>query len=266
MKRLGQHFLKNQRALNAIIGALHITAGDTIIEIGPGHGELTEHLLASPAEKIIAIEKDPVLAKILESRIENHALGKKVTIILGDALTELPILNSKCIVRNSKLVGNIPYYITGYLFRIIGELAYKPSRAVFIIQKEVAERLCAVPPRMNRLAASVQIWARPKIIMTLSPDNFDPPPKVNSAIISMDIRKHVLGIRALDTYYRMVNILFRQPRKTIINNLSFSLPTLPKDRLRRALTHIPIAFTARPQHLSVKKIKELSTTAHLSIV
>lgn len=263
-RKLGQHFLKNQHALDVMVNALQITKGDTIIEIGPGHGELTGRLLASPANHIIAIEKDPMLAETLESRMKNYALGKRLTIITGDACTELPAIHLPFTTHHSKLAGNIPYYITGYLFRTIGELRSKPSCAAFMVQKEVAERVCETPPRMNRLAASVQIWAEPKIIMILAPKDFEPAPKVDSAIIFLGVRKgglgfEELGSRKLGAYYRMVNILFRQPRKTIINNLSFSLPYISKEKLLGMLADTDTTPTARPHNLSIEKIQELST-------
>lgn len=272
-KRLGQHFLKSARALDVIVNALQITEGDTIIEIGPGHGELTKRLCASRAEKIIAIEKDPLLAQFLSTKFSISHF--QFSIMKGDALKILPALTDQLTATSYKIVGNIPYYITGYLFRTIGALAHKPSHAVCMIQKEVAERLCAIPSRihparsktrtasatsngMNRLAASVQIWAEPKIIMALAPDNFDPPPTVDSAIVALSIRNNALSIKELEMYYRMVNILFRQPRKTIMNNLSFGLPYIPKERLPALLAGANINLTARPHHLSVEKIQELS--------
>lgn len=257
-RKLGQHFLKNQHALETMVNALQITRGDTIIEIGSGHGELTERLLRSPANHIIAIEKDPILAEMLASRIKNHILGKKLTIIQGDARTELPLLHSKFKIHHAKLAGNIPYYITGYLFRMMGELSGMPSRAVFTIQKEVAERVCETPPRMNRLAASVQIWAEPKIIMTLAPKDFEPAPKVDSAIIFLGVRKGGLASGGLDAYYRMVNILFRQPRKTIINNCIAGFSETPKEKLLEAFTSAGITSADRPGTLSTAAIQKLT--------
>lgn len=262
-KRLGQHFLQNAIALDVIINALQITEGDTIIEIGPGHGELTNVLArriahsAHSHERLIAIEKDPEFARVLKNSFSN------IEIIEGDVLKILPALcASRFAICPWKLVGNIPYYITGYLFRTIGELAHKPNRAVFTIQKEVAERVCETPPRMNRLAASVQIWAEPNIIMTLAPDNFDPPPTVDSAIIVLNMRNNALSIKEWKIYYRMVRILFRQPRKTIMNNLSLGLPDMSKEKLLALLAGADLNPTARPHNLSIAKIKEL--IQHLS--
>ena len=157
MQKLGQHFLKNKSVLRSIAESLELAPNDIVIEIGPGHGELTEFLMASHAEKIIAIEKD---ADLYDSLIKKFQDARMIA-LRDDALTALPtvIQNSKPKILNYKIVGNIPYYITGHLLRTIGDLEIKPTRSVFTIQKEVAERVCAIPPHMNRLAASVQFWA-----------------------------------------------------------------------------------------------------------
>ena len=133
-----------------------------IIEIGPGHGELTRLLQsADPSAPIVAIERDHLLAEKLRSEPRGN-----LRIEEGDALALLPSLTESEPFKGAdyKIVGNIPYYITGHLFRIIGDLEHKPTRCVFMVQKEVALRLCAAPPDMNRLAASVQFWANATII------------------------------------------------------------------------------------------------------
>lgn len=252
---LGQHFLVNETALKKIIDGLAIQLGDTVVEIGPGHGELTDLLLASPAARIIAIEKDAALAQELNKRVSSV----RFKLIEGDALVALPKIISTLIPNPYALAGNIPYYITGHLFRIIGELEHKPARIALTIQKEVAERICALPPRMNRLAATVQIWGEPKIIAVLKPDNFNPPPAVDSAIIMLGVRDKGLGINELNEYCRMAHILFQQPRKTIINNLIAGFPETPKEKLLALLANADINPTDRPQNLSVEKIKILSS-------
>src|SRR4030043_2274654 len=158
-KSLGQNFLMNKFKLRKIADALEFKKGDTIIEIGPGHGELTKEIRNKNKEvKIITIEKDEKLAKDLKNKIYNLKLDKNIEVIEGDALKILPTLNTKYKIQNKKykLVGNIPYYITGYLLRILGGLKLKPSIIVLTIQKEVAQRICVRPPHMNLLAASVQ--------------------------------------------------------------------------------------------------------------
>ncbi len=210
--KLGQNFLINKKALEAIAKALEIKDGETIVEIGPGHGELTEILATETDDKIIAIEKDGELAGFLRRKFSDN---DKIEIINGDALKVLPqipksyILNSK----SYKVVGNIPYYITGYLLRILSELENKPSLAVLTIQKEVAERLVAKPPRMNLLAAAVQFWSEPEIIGELPKEDFRPMPKVNSATIKLKPKKSSPPANQ-KKYYRLIKIIFKQPRKT----------------------------------------------------
>ncbi len=221
---LGQHFLKNKEKLQEIIKALDLKSGDVVIEIGPGKGALTIPLLEECKKldcKIIEIEKDKLFAGDLKEKFKNN---KNVEIIEGDILKILPKLTTDYGLQttNYKIVGNIPYYITGYLFRILGELENKSESIVLLIQKEVAERVCAKKGDMNLLAASVQFWAEPKIIGYVSKNDFSPPPKVESAIIkltpiTLDRRSSMQCNE--DDYYKFIKILFKQPRKTILNNL-----------------------------------------------
>ena len=137
-KKLGQHFLTNKTKLQKIVRALDLRADDSVIEIGPGHGELTNELRIKNYElKIIAIEKDEELVRYLQ---EKFAQDKNIEIIEGDILKILPEFakSRKLKAKSYKIVGNIPYYITGHLLRIIGELKNKPSLVVLTVQKEVA--------------------------------------------------------------------------------------------------------------------------------
>lgn len=279
MTKLGQHFLINKRKLKKIVEALELEDGDVVIEIGPGHGELTR--LIAEKSKIIAIEKDKNLAE--QSR-EKFAGEKNIEIIEGDALKEIKnqILKSKNanqklkVIKNLKIVGNIPYYITGYLFRILGELENKPSLIVLLIQKEVAERICGMriarlrPSgygnakghiRMNLLAASVQFWAEPKIIGYVSRKDFRPMPKVDSAIIRLktDAKQRMSRTQRM-RYYEFIKILFKQPRKTILNNLRPA--TDNQQLLVEKLLKIGVNPQARPQDLSVGEIIKLSTISN----
>ena len=310
---LGQHFLKNKAKLKKIIDALELKDGDIVVEVGPGHGELTQEIQKSKISeteqvrygagknqsanwrtkiKIIAIEKDinlvkfleekfskdknidPVRSKILEisadlSKINRTSNG--VEIIYGDALKVLPNLTNELKnLKTYKLTGNIPYYITGYLLRILGELENKPSLIVLTIQKEVAQRVCAKPPKMNLLAASVQFWAEPKIIGSVSKKDFWPIPKVDSAIIKLTpltllVRSSIQCNK--EKYYEFIKILFKQPRKTILNNLLSGIvgknwggkvnKKKNKEEIIEKLKKIGINPQARPQNLSVEQILKL---------
>ena len=248
-RRLGQHFLKDRNVLKKITEALEIQSGDFVIEIGPGQGSLTELLMEMPINKVVAIEKDKKLA--LDLKLKNRD-GSILEVIEGDALKILPTVTNK-LNREYKLIGNIPYYITGYLLRIVAELENKPSLIVFTIQKEVAERLTAQPPAMNLLAASVQYWSEPKIITSIPAGSFSPPPKVDSAIISLKTKK----VKDSESYYKFIKILFKQPRKTILNNLAEGLE-LNKDEIRKKLSALGIKERSRPQNLDLKTIQKMS--------
>lgn len=275
MTKLGQHFLINKDKIKKIVEALELKEDDTIIEIGPGHGELTLELRIDPpgilrkknAElRIIAVEKDEKLAEVLQKKF---APNKNIKIIKGDILKILtkPTQNPKLITHNYKVVGNIPYYITGKLLRILSKLEYKPSLIVLTIQKEVAQRICAQPPKMNLLAASVQFWAEPKIIGYISRKDFWPAPEVDSAIITLTPIAADNKQIAADKYYRLIKALFKQPRKTILNNLiNIKRSDLPKidvnirrSNLQKLLQKIGINPSHRPQNLSIEQILELST-------
>ena len=165
-------------------------------------------------------------------------------------------------------MGNIPYYLTGYLLRLISELKQKPALCVFTVQKEVAERITASPPRMNKLAASVQFWANPEIIGFIPKENFMPAPKVDSAIIKLipHTKKTTTIISQLYlnsseiNYYKTINVLFRQPRKTILNNLRTVNNELKimKEEIVKKLAEIGINPQARPQNLSVGDIVKIA--------
>ncbi len=226
----------------------------------------------------MAIEKDENLATYLKKKFESDS---NVEIIFGDALKILPSLIENCELKieNYKLVGNIPYYITGKLLRTISELPEKPEISVITIQKEVAERLAAKPPRMNRLAASVQFWANPEIAFIIPRTSFQPIPEVDSATIVLKTRNPLPlcgtsfkkgGINSpfskgstrrgrdfAEPYYKTVRAVFAQPRKTILNNLSDGMDISKKETIEK-LEKIGIEANLRPQNLSVEDIIKIA--------
>jgi len=253
MTKLGQHFLTDKNALKKIAALLDLKEGDVVIEIGPGHGELTEQMANSEAQ-IIAIERDELLADTLRAKFSGN---EKIKIVTGDALKILSsvIQDSLFIAHSYKIAGNIPYYITGKLLRTISELQEKPSVSVFTIQKEVAERLAAKPPRMNRLAASVQFWANPEIAFIIPRTSFQPIPEVDSA--TTVLKKASPRRIEADAYYKTVRAIFAQPRKTILNNLSDGVGISKKDAAEK-LAKIDIETNLRPQNLSVEDIIKIA--------
>lgn len=251
-QKLGQHFLTNPKILRRIAEEFLDHDSQTIIEIGPGHGELTLELIKNTTSKIIAIERDAELAQQLIKKFENEA---RLKIIEGDALYKLDEV-AKELKRektNYNISGNIPYYITGHLLRVLGELDFKPQKTVLTIQKEVAERIMVSPPEMNRLAAAMQFWADPKIIQIIKKEEFKPKPKVDSATIVLETKK-TEPLCEPKLYDRAIGAIFKQPRKNILNNLSSTLPDLEKNEIEKTLLRIGISPTFRPQNLSISDI------------
>lgn len=273
-KKLGQYFLFNQKKIRKIVAALDLCPGDVLIEIGPGHGELTREIIkelksvAANEWEFILIEKDKKLVLELQRKFQRE---KGVIVIEGDALKNLesqifrlchqPMVsarqanlkntNSESVIKNLKIVGNIPYYITGYLLRILGELKNKPSLIVITIQKEVAERICSQPPKMNLLAASVQFWAEPKIVERIFRNDFRPQPEVESAVLRLAVRIPQPSEKEAKIYYPFIRRLFQQPRKTIGNNLKSMVPDC---RSR----NFGVDLNLRPQNLFLEQIKKLA--------
>src|SRR3989344_7499120 len=253
-KRLGQHFLQNGAKLQKIADALEIQKGDVIIEIGPGRGELTEKLLAAGA-RVIAIEKEV----LLWSRPGLDHLE----MVYGDVREKLSVVVKSLEKKPYFLAGNIPYYLTGYLLRMIGDIEHKPVRTVFTIQKEVAERICKTEEvGMNILAASILWWADAAYITTIPRKMFNPPPKIDSAVILLKTKPAFIkgGTRQLRDhadYMKFVKVLFAHPRKTALSNL---LALYKKKAVLVTFTALDISANIRPERLSFEKILELYKT------
>ncbi len=259
MPKLGQHFLHNQSVVNKIINELAVTKGEVVIEIGPGEGALTLPLLSACEKKgalLIAVERDNELADAFSLAHPED----KVEIIRGDVLKALPAIVSRpgFAPVGYKIVGNIPYYITGHLLRVVGELERKPSRVVIMIQREVAKRLTAKPPEMNLLAAATQFWADTRLIANLKPGDFTPPPKVHSAVVGLSVRPTAREVSGED-YYRTIKVLFKQPRKTILNNIAEAIPKEKRSMTAPFLDGIMIKSGSRPQDLSISDILRLAS-------
>lgn len=259
-QKLGQHFLRDEKLLQEITNAADLENNDVVLEIGPGHGELTQEILKTEKGlRILALEKDIELTKSLEKKF---ALYKNFEIIKGDALKTLPNAIRSLKHKKYKIIGNIPYYITGRLLRIISELEILPEISVFTIQKEVALRLTAKPPEMNLLAGSIQFWAKPEIISFIPKKFFFPQPKVDSAVIKLKIIEQKPKFR--EFYYQTLKMIFKQPRKTILNNINDYFKNqkndseIQKKQIFQKISELNINLGARPQNLDVETIKKLS--------
>ncbi len=189
-----------------------VNGQDVILEIGPGTGYLTE-LLAGRAQKVVAIEKDEALAATLVGRWPN------VEVIVADVLK----YNLRNLPKGYKLVANIPYYLTSRLLRILFESLNPPGLTVLMMQKEVAERIVAKPPRMSLLSISAQYFTQPRLIQSVPKELFWPVPKVDSAIISFTLRAEPLFKADSRRLFRLVRAGFSSKRKQIKNSLAAGL-------------------------------------------
>ncbi len=254
-ERLGQHFLTDKKILERIADSV---SDGPLVEIGPGHGELTEFLLAkNPSRILTSIERDPHLAKLFLKRFPKSQYPN-TTLIEGDARTELPSLLSRVGHAGAPaVVGNIPYYLSGFLFRILGELEHKPSEVILTIQKEVAERAAATPPHMTLLSASLQIWCKPSVLFDIPAEAFSPPPKVRSSVLKLVPHIPAPSGKSLEATFAVIRALFRQPRKKAMSNLLVGYPD-KKTEISEFFRSFLILETARPQEFSVEHIILLS--------
>ena len=252
-KGLGQNFLQDPLALEEIVSAAEIQPTDIVLEIGPGLGSLTRYLAVS-AKKVLAVELDQNLIPPLEAVLGPY---QNVQIIHGDILKISP---KDLVTENNYLVvANIPYYITSAVIRHLLESESKPRRIVLTIQKEVAQRICAKPGDMSLLALSVQVYGKPRIAAHIPAAAFFPAPKVDSAVLVIDIyptpliKKDLLG-----TFFTLVKAGFSQKRKTLRNSLSSGLHISPAESAAR-LTRANIDPQRRAETLSIEEWEHLSS-------
>ena len=251
-KSLGQHFLKNFSAVRKIAKALELKPGETVVEIGPGTGVLTEELLKTNA-RVVAVEKDDQLAALLKKRFENH---RNLEVINEDILDFSPH-NSQFLIHNSgfKVCGNLPYNISGRILETALEVWPKPEKIVFMLQKEVAEKLCAKPPKMAVLPAINQFLAEFKILFSVSRKNFFPQPKVNSAVLEIIPKKQNV-FQVYPELKRFIKSGFAYPRKYLISSLSDKLG-IGKDSLKKAFQALKFSEKIRPGELKPEQWLEL---------
>lgn len=220
-KSLGQHFLTSSSALAAIRDALGPTPTDLVVEIGPGEGTLTAELLPFVG-KLIAIEKDARLIPFLREKFAKEIEAGTFDLIEGDALEFNPALLQHYNLQqfDYKVVGNIPYYITGALIEKFLSADIQPSALVFLVQKEVAERI-AREKKESILSLSVKAYGTPRYIKKVPAGSFSPPPSVDSAILLVaDISRENFTDRAHeDRFFALLHAGFAHKRKLLKRNI-----------------------------------------------
>ena len=244
-KRLGQNFLSDPVALQRVAETAHISAQDTVIEIGAGLGSLTRYL-AVLAQKVIAIEIDPKLIPPLKQVV---APFRNIEIIQGDILNLKPDeLNPS---TDYLVVANIPYYITSAIIRHLLSATTRPKRVVLTIQYELAERICAEPGNMSLLALSVQVFSEPHIKARIPAGAFYPAPKVDSAILRLDLfSEPLIPNPNLDIFFNLSQAGFSQKRKMLRNAMSAGLHLDPKS-VEAVLNQAGIDSHRRAETLSI---------------
>lgn len=250
----GQHILNDRNMLRKIVSAADLQPTDTVVEVGAGTGNLTL-LLAERAQRIVAIEIDSDLIPVLRDRCEQYT---NVEIIHDDARHFDPIPYT-LYPDPYLVVANIPYNITSLLIRKFLETDVPPSKMILLIQKEVAQRICAKPPAMSLLSVAVQYYADPRMLFSVPRTCFTPKPNVDSAVIEIVLKKgsgsvgsgSVLRSKSVpDPFFRIVTAGFAHKRKYLISNISGELG-IPRDRLVPLFEKLGIPLTARAQELSL---------------
>ncbi|MFA6340874.1 MAG: 16S rRNA (adenine(1518)-N(6)/adenine(1519)-N(6))-dimethyltransferase RsmA [Candidatus Paceibacterota bacterium] len=245
-KSLGQNFLKSKKALSAIVEAGRVSSEDTVLEVGPGQGALTEKLLETGA-KVIAVEKDDRLIEFLRKKFSKE---KRFELIHGDIL-ELDIASLK--LGKYKLIANIPYYITGLLFRKFLSGDIQPTKIVVMVQKEIADRIVARDGKESLLSLSVKAYGRPKKVMKVEKENFSPQPKVDSAILLIDdISKDFFKEMSEEKFFEVIKAGFAHKRKMLLANLKSVMSNREK-----AFSEASIPIKTRAEDLTLTDWKKL---------
>lgn len=251
-KSLGQNFLVDAVHLRRIAAAAQLSEADTVLEIGPGLGPLTE-LLLEQAGRVIAVELDAGFVRVLTDRFGEHP---RFVLHHGDILEQaIPTLLHSAGVAGPlryKCVANIPYYITSAVMRHLLESAVPPELIVLLMQKEVAQRIVAEPGDLSLLAISVQFYGEPEIVNTVPAGAFYPAPKVDSAILRVypypDAR---YAVEDRNFFWEVVKAGFGQKRKQLRNSLTAGLPTFDRDAVDAALAASSISAKRRAQSLHI---------------
>lgn len=223
VKKLGQNFLHDYNIVEKIVLSADISKDDCVVEVGPGLGVMTPYL-AEKAGKVVAVEIDRKLIPVLERLKDDY---DNIEIINEDVLRvdlNKNIVDKYCNESNVKVVANLPYYITTpIIMKFLEENVRNLESMTFLVQKEVAERICAKPggKEYGMLTVAVNYFAYPKILFKVSPSVFIPKPNVDSSVIRLDIRKErPYYLKDQDYFFKVLKAAFGQRRKTLANSLA----------------------------------------------
>lgn len=245
-KSLGQHFLTDAKIAERIAKEGALTKSDTVLEIGPGTGNLTVHLLATGA-KVIAIEPDIRAIEELQARFPTEIKEKRLMLSHND-VREVDFATLGLKNGHFKIVANIPYYISGLLFRLALSGSVKPSSVVFLVQKEVAERI-ARTKKESLLSLSVKTYGTPRYAFTVKRGSFAPQPKVDSAVIVIeDVSNTHLGSIPENAFFELLHLGFGARRKQLMGLLK---PAYGESSVLEAFTALSIPQKTRGEDLDI---------------
>ncbi len=261
-KSLGQNFLKDETVIERILTVADVQPEDKIFEIGPGTGILTG-ALDGRAKQVVAMELDHQLVERLTKQFE---VSEGVSILEGNILevnlNEM-LSQAEFESRKYKVVANIPYYITAPIIRTLLSLETQPESLTLMVQKEVAERMTALPGSMSLLSIMVQYYSDARIAFEVPKEAFDPMPKVDSAVVYL-VPKRAYDPEEDRKLFRIARAGFAARRKTLANNLASSLH-LEKETVARLLKDCGLRADIRAQALSLAQWESLqSALSHLT--
>jgi 16S rRNA (adenine1518-N6/adenine1519-N6)-dimethyltransferase len=250
-KSLGQNFLSDPVVLERIAAAAEIPSDASVLEIGPGLGSLTR-FLADQARRVVVVELDQNLIPLLSQVLTPF---DNVSIVHGDILKVDP---AELMQESGYLVvANIPYFITSAVIRHLLESKIRPGRIVLTIQREVAERIIAKQGSLSLLALSVQVYGAPSIAGHIPAGAFYPPPKVDSAIVRVELYDEpLIPSSKIDTFFRLAKAGFSQKRKTLRNSLAGGL-ALSHEQSQALLARAGIDSMRRAQTLTLDEWRKL---------
>ncbi len=247
-KTYGQHFLMDETVLEDMIDAAEVTKEDVVLEIGPGIGNLTERLLPR-AKKVFSVEKDPQflpVLKSLETKFDNFQY--ELTDILSFNFNEKLKKHGKY-----KVVANIPYYITGKIIQLFVRAKFKPQSLTLLVQKQVAQNIVAEPGDLALLGISVQLFGTAKVVQVVPAHKFHPAPKVDSAVIHVELpEKPLFENYDEQKLFKVLKACFAGKRKQLHNTLVNNL-LLDKELVEKTLAQLKIDPKIRPQQLTIKE-------------
>ena len=251
-KSLGQHFLTSDYIPKKMCDAADLQAGDIVFEIGPGTGILTREILARGA-KVIAVEADARAVASLEESFPDAITNKQLVIHHHDARTLEPT-SFGLQAHQYKVVSNIPYYLSGFLFRSLLDINCQPNTLVFLIQKEVAERI-ARDKKESLLSLSIKVFGEPSYICTVKRGHFNPPPKIDSAIVAVGpISRNYFKNISSEQFFYILHLGFAQKRKQLLGNLSNEFP---RESLKKIFLDLSLSLTVRAEDVPLQKWLDL---------